>query len=307
MLSASSPSVSAYQKLLATGELEERAAQAWASLADCTLCPWECHVNRLDGKMGVCKAGSLARVASYGPHHGEEKVLSGTAGSGTVFFSRCNQHCIFCQNAEISQADAGEALDADQLAGVFLNLQSRGCHNINLVTPTHLVAQILAALLLAVRAGLHIPLVYNTGGYDKLETLRLLDGLVDIYLPDMKFNDVQTAKQLTGCKNYPAINRAAVQEMYRQVGNLRVDEAGIAQHGLIIRHLVMPNSLAGTRGIMQYISSEISPDAYVNIMDQYHPAYRSAAVAALNRPIESTELQKACAEARAVNLLHILS
>ncbi len=295
-----------YQKLLAAGELENRATLAWSQMADCALCPWQCHVNRLAGKVGVCRAGTLARVASYRPHMQEESVLSGTGGSGTVFFNRCNQHCIFCQNADISQTDNGDPLETKQLAAIFLELQAQGCHNINLVTPTHYIPKILAAVLVAARAGLSVPLVYNTGGYDSLAGLKLLDGVIDIYLPDMKFSDVHTSKQLSGSKNYPAINQAAVLEMQRQVGDLKVDAAGVAQRGLIIRHLVLPNQLAGTRAIMQFIGAEISPDASVHIMDQYHPAYHSAAIAALNRPPQSAELQKALTEAYAAGLHNLL-
>jgi len=295
------------QVLLASGELERRAEQAWARLADCTLCPCQCHANRLQGKLGVCRTGALARVAEYFPHHGEERVLSGSAGSGTVFFSRCNQHCIFCQNAEISQADAGRLVEPAELAGVFLELQARACHNINLVTPSHVVPQILAALVIAARAGLNLPVVFNTGGYDSLDTLRLLDGVIDIYLPDMKFNDASIARQLSGSKDYPAVNRAAVREMQRQVGTLALDADGLARRGLIIRHLVLPNQQAGTRGILRFISAELSPDTALNLMDQYHPAYRSAAIAAINRPVRSDEVQKAFVEARAAGLHNFLN
>ena len=291
-----------YLSLLESGELERRAAQAWDAMRSCDLCPWECKINRLAGKVGVCKSGDVARVASFGPSFGEEHVLSGTKGSGAVYFNRCSQHCIFCQSPEISQSDAGEAVTAEALARIFLDLQERGCHNINLVTPTHVIPQILAALLIAVRAGLRLPLVYNTGGYDRVEALRLLDGVIDIYLPDLKFSDPRSAKQLSGCKDYVDENHAAVIEMHRQVGNLVLDEAGLARRGLIARHLILPNGLSGVRGVMQFLSHEVSPDITVHLLDTYQPAHKSAAVAGLNRAVNPAELRKTSAEAEAAGL-----
>jgi putative pyruvate formate lyase activating enzyme len=291
-----------YLALLYTGELEARAAAAQAQLVECTLCPWRCRANRLAGKLGVCLSGALARVASYGPHPGEEPPLSGTRGSGTVFFSRCNLRCIFCQNHEVSQADAGRELQPGELAQVFLNLQSQGCHNINLVSPSHVVPHILAALVIAARAGLRLPLVYNTGGYDSLEALALLEDVVDIYLPDMKFAEPALAKQYCSPRDYPVVNQAAVREMYRQVGNLQLDSDGIAVRGLIVRHLVMPAHQAGTRTVAAFLAREISPAVTLNLMDQYQPAHRAAAFPILNRRITPAELHKAQAEVAAAGL-----
>lgn len=292
----------AYRNLLESGELERRAAAAQALLGHCAICPWNCKSNRLAGKRGVCLSGSLARVASFGPHHGEERVLSGWRGSGAVFFSRCNLRCIFCQNSEISQADEGPEVTAAELAEIFLRLQEQGCHNLNLVSPSHVAPQILNALAIAARQGLRLPLVYNSGGFDGLEMLRLLDGIVDIYLPDMKFSDPRSAHMLTGCKHYPAANRAAVAEMHRQVGQLVLDEDGLAVRGLIVRHLVLPNGLAGTRATVQFLAGEVSPEVCLNVMDQYRPSYKSAAVAAINRPVQAGEARAALEMARAAGL-----
>ncbi len=300
------PKSHAYLALLENGELERRAQWAQERLANCTQCPWNCKIDRLAGKKGVCQSGALARVASWGPHHGEEAVLSGWMGSGAIFFSRCNLRCTFCQNADISQADAGDEVSAEQLAAIFLALQDSGCHNLNLVTPSHVVAPILSALLIAARAGLRLPLVYNTGGYDCLETLRLLDGVIDIYLPDMKFGDPANGRLLAGCKNYPEINQAAVVEMYRQVGNLQVDEKGIAQHGLIVRHLVLPNNLASTRPVVQFLSGQISPDVALNLMEQYQPAFKAGAIAAARRPIKPEEYARARSEAQKAGLRRMI-
>ena len=295
-----------YLRLMETGELERRAAQAWDALESCDLCPWECRVNRLAGRLGVCKTGTAARVASFGPHFGDERVLTGTNGSGAVFFNRCSQHCIFCHSAGVSQTDDGEPVNADALARIFLDLQGMGCHNIHLVTPSHLIPQILAALLIAARAGLRLPLVFNTGGYDRVEALRLLDGVIDIYLPDLKFSDPRTAKQLSGCKDYVGVNHAAVIEMHRQVGDLVLDEAGLARRGLIARHLVLPNGLSGSRGVMQFLSQEVSQDTAVSLLDTFQPAHKSAAVAGLNHAVTPAELRKSTAEALAAGLHNLL-
>jgi putative pyruvate formate lyase activating enzyme len=295
-----------YLNLLESGELEQRASWAWEELRCCELCPWKCRINRLEGKTGVCRTAQMTRVASYTPHFGEERVLSGTRGSGTVFFSRCTQRCVFCQNAEISQADAGEPVSAEELAAIFLDLQAKGCHNINLVTPSHLIPQILAALLIAARNGLHLPLVYNTGGYDLPSALRLLEAVIDIYLPDLKYGDPQSAHQLSGCKDYVAQNQAAVIEMQRQVGPLVLDQDGLARRGLIARHLVLPNGLGGTRKVMQFLSQEISADTAVSLLDSYHPDHKSAAFPAIHRAVTPAEMRKAAAEAQAAGLHNFL-
>jgi putative pyruvate formate lyase activating enzyme len=232
-------------------------------------------------------------VSSYGPHFGEEAPLVGRHGSGTIFFTYCNLHCTFCQNYTISQLGEGSPINKEQLAEMMLSLQSRGCHNINLVSPTHVVPYILEALELAADKGLHLPLVYNSGGYDAVETLKLLDGIVDIYMPDMKYSDAKTAEELSGIKGYPEINKAAVKEMHRQVGDLRLDEDGIAQRGLLVRHLVLPNKLAGTEGVVRFLAREISANTYLNIMAQYHPCHRAFDMPQLARPLLEQEFQDA--------------
>jgi putative pyruvate formate lyase activating enzyme len=297
-----SPFHPAYQALTTSGEYESRIAQSHELLRQCVSCGWRCKVNRLEGELGVCKTGALAQVSSYGPHLGEENPLRGWRGSGTVFFSRCNLRCQFCQNADISQFDNGADLDIQRLAEVFLELQHMGCHNINLVSPTHVVPQIIAAVLIAAQAGLHLPLVYNTGGYDSLEALALLDGIVDIYMPDMKYANPQTALRYSRIPHYPQTNQAAVREMHRQVGDLVLDENNLAQRGLMVRHLVLPNGLAGTGEIMKFIAEEISPETYINIMDQYHPAYRAREYPRVNRRITAEEFQQAVQAAQSVGL-----
>ncbi len=283
----------AYLKLFRNGELGQRVLKAYAMLEACHVCAWGCQVNRRAGELGRCHTGELARVSSYAPHFGEEDPLRGWGGSGTIFFSRCNLRCQYCQNHEISQTDAGLELEPQEIAALMLELQSEGCHNINLVSPSHVVPQILAALWIAARAGLKIPLVYNTGGYDSLETLALLDGVVDIYMPDMKYADPKIAEKYSGIPNYPRINQAAVKEMHRQVGDLQLDEHGIAQRGLLVRHLVLPENLAGTEQIVHFLANEISKDTYLNLMDQYRPAYKAHHYPELSRTITAAEFQQA--------------
>jgi putative pyruvate formate lyase activating enzyme len=237
-------------------------------------------------------------VSSYGPHFGEEAPLVGVNGSGTIFFTYCNLRCIFCQNYSISQLGEGNKTSSEGLAKMMLSLQARGCHNINLVSPTHVVPFILDALELAAGMGLNLPLVYNTGGYDSLETLELLDGIVDIYMPDMKYSDEKTAENLSGIKDYPRINRAAVKEMHRQVGDLQIDEHGVAQRGLLVRHLVLPNRLAGTKEVTRFLAREVSTETYLNIMAQYRPCYKAYDVPSISRPLDKEEFQEA------INLAH---
>jgi putative pyruvate formate lyase activating enzyme len=244
-------------------------------------------------------------VSSYGPHFGEEAPLVGGHGSGTIFFTNCNLRCLFCQNYSISQLGEGYRVSKEELAYIMLSLQAQGCHNINLVSPTHVVPQILEALELAVKSGLHLPLVYNTGGYDSVETLRILDGIVDIYMPDMKYDDEKIARELSGIENYPEINKAAIKEMHRQVGDLEISEEGVAQRGLLVRHLVLPNGLAGTRGIVNFLSREISRNTYVNIMAQYRPCYRALEIASLGRPLSSAEFYEALCFAREAGLTRL--
>jgi putative pyruvate formate lyase activating enzyme len=232
-------------------------------------------------------------VSSYGPHFGEEAPLVGKRGSGTIFLTNCNLSCLFCQNYSISQLGEGEMVSKEELAYMMLYLQAKGCHNINLVSPTHVVPQILEALKIAIERGLDLPLVYNTGGYDSVETLKLLDGIVDIYMPDMKYSDEKIAQELSGIKNYPQVNKAAVKEMYRQVGDLQINEEGIAQRGLLLRHLVLPHGLAGTEEMVNFVSKEISPNTYINIMAQYRPCYKAHDIPSLARPISTAEFQEA--------------
>ena len=232
-------------------------------------------------------------VSSYGPHFGEEAPLVGRDGSGTIFFTRCNLNCVFCQNYTISQLGEGEAVSRQGLSRMMLALQDKGCHNINLVSPTHVVPHILDSLEMAVADGLHLPIVYNTGGYDSMETLKVLDGIVDIYMPDMKYSDEETAERLSGIKGYPEVNKAAVKEMHRQVGDLQMDRDGIARRGLLIRHLVLPNGLAGTGEIANFLAREVSANTYLNIMAQYHPCYRAFDNPLLSRPLNQQEFSEA--------------
>ena len=262
-------------------------------LAECRLCPRQCRVNRLAGESGECQITAQAMVSSYGPHFGEEAPLVGRHGSGTIFFTYCNLHCRFCQNYTISQLGEGDTADRRELAAMMLSLQAKGCHNINLVSPTHVVPYILEALVLAIDDGLQLPIVYNSGGYDSVETLELLDGIVDIYMPDMKYADEKTAAKLSGIKNYPEVNRAAVREMHRQVGDLEIDEQGVARRGLLVRHLVLPNRLAGTREVVRFLAREVSTNTYLNIMDQYHPCYQASVVRPISRSITGDEFQEA--------------
>ena len=288
-----------YGRLFRSGALADRARRAVERLADCDLCARSCHVNRLDSDRGaVCRTGRQAVVHSYGAHHGEERPLRGRGGSGTIFFSWCNLRCVFCQNWDISQQGSGTAVDADTLAAMMLHLQQAGCHNINFVTPSHVVAQILEALVLATRDGLRLPLVYNTGGYDSLEALALLDGVIDIYMPDMKYGDSATAHRYSHVRDYVEVNTAAVREMHRQVGDLVVAADGIAQRGLLVRHLVLPDDLANTDTVLQFLAREISPNTYVNLMDQYRPCYRADETPPLDRPITAAEYQHARDAAR---------
>jgi putative pyruvate formate lyase activating enzyme len=264
-----------YLALLDSGELDGRAALASERLAHCDLCPRECEVDRRAGKLGVCRTGERARVSSYGQHHGEEGPLRGWLGSGTIFFTRCNLRCQYCQNHEITQTDAGEEVSPEGLAKIMLELQKLGCHNINLVSPSHVIPQILAAVRIAARAGLRIPLVYNTGGYDSVQSLKLLEGIIDIYMPDMKYASAQIGLRYSKARDYPSVNRAAVREMHRQVGDLQINSRGLAERGLLVRHLILPNNLAGTAEIVRFLAQEISRDTYLNLMKQYHPAYNA--------------------------------
>jgi putative pyruvate formate lyase activating enzyme len=296
----------AFLNLLQTGELAARVRWAYEHLAHCDLCAHHCGVNRRETSRGtVCRTGEQAIVASYHPHFGEEAPLVGHGGSGTIFFAWCNLRCQYCQNYEISQLGEGVAVEPEELAAMMLHLQTRGCHNINLVSPSHVVAQILAATLIAAQAGLRVPLVYNTGGYDSPEALALLDGVIDIYMPDLKYADAAFARRYSKIREYPAINRAAVKAMHHQVGDLQLDHRGIAMRGLLVRHLILPNQLAGTREILDFLAREISRDTYINLMDQYYPCYKASEYPELNRRITPEEFNQAVAWAEELGLTRL--
>ncbi len=262
-----------YVELCRSGLIGERIDKAVRQLASCRLCPRECGVNRLDGEMGECRTGRLARIASLGPHFGEEAPLVGFQGSGTVFFCGCNLGCVFCQNADISQGPGGREVNAQELADIFIKIQAMGCANLNLVTPTHVLAQVLQALEIAVREGLALPLVWNCSGYESVEALSLLDGVVHIYLPDLKFMDEKPARNFCHAPDYPARAKQAIKEMHRQVGDLVLDETGLAVTGLLVRHLIMPGGLAGSESAIAFLADDISKNTYVNIMNQYRPCH----------------------------------
>lgn len=266
----------AYRNLLRTGELKQRAELAWQHIECCDLCARRCRINRrLTTKGSICQTGEQAIVHSYGPHHGEEDPLRGRMGSGTIFFSQCNLRCIFCQNWEISHKGVGRTVTPDELATMMMELEAQGCHNINFVSPSHVVAPIIAAVSIAAEKGLTLPLVYNTGGYDSIEALQLLDGIIDIYMPDMKYGDSEMGFKLSRARDYVEVNQAAVREMHRQVGDLELDARGVALRGLLIRHLVLPQGCAGTEQVAAFLAREISPNAYLNVMDQYRSCYKA--------------------------------
>ncbi|MGA2400991.1 MAG: radical SAM protein [Syntrophobacteraceae bacterium] len=283
----------AYIEAYRSGRLEEalRLASAW--MKKCTMCPRMCWVDRMAGQRGFCRTGRHAVLASYGPHYGEERPLVGRGGSGTVFFSHCNLLCVFCQNYDISHGGEGMPVGPEDIAEIMLALQKKGCHNINFVTPSHVIQPILEALPIAVEKGLEVPLVYNCGGYERVSALKLLDGIVDIYMPDFKFWDTGTARDLCGAPDYPDFARLALREMRRQVGDLVLDGSGVAQRGVLVRHLVMPDGLAGTPEIVDFIAREISAQTYVNIMDQYHPCGQALRNRTINRRITPGEFRQA--------------
>ena len=280
------------------GLIGKRIAAATKILNSCMLCPRKCGVNRVSGQTGICKTGRDASVSSYNAHFGEEAPLVGSRGSGTVFFTHCNLLCIFCQNFDISHEGHGREVSKEQLAGIMLQLQNSGCHNLNFVTPSHVIPQILAALEIAAKGGLRVPLIYNSSGYDDVATLKLLEGIIDIYMPDFKFWNSVIAEKVCNARDYPEIAQKALLEMHRQVGDLIIDESGIARRGLLIRHLVLPNNLAGTRGIMRFIAHSISPNSYVNIMPQYRPCGKAAEIKALSTPLSQKDYKRALQTAR---------
>jgi len=261
----------------------------------------------MKGELGTCLVGANALVASAAPHHGEEFPIRGWYGSGTIFFAGCNLRCVYCQNFEISHTPNGEELEPEALANIMLNLQEEGCHNINWVSPSHQVPQILEGLLIAAQRGLRLPIVYNTSAYDDVDTLRLLDGIVDIYMPDMKYADTVIGRRLSKVPDYPAIAQTAIKEMHRQVGDLELDQEGVAIRGLLVRHLVLPENLAGTAEVMQFLAREISRDTYVNIMDQYHPVGKATRHPQLNRLVTMEEVDTAVQLAKTAGLWRIHS
>ncbi len=297
----------AYLCLFESGELEQRAERALALLADCTLCPRDCHVDRLADKFAVCKTGRYAVVSSFFAHFGEENCLRGSRGSGTIFFSWCNLRCVFCQNYDLSWEGSGRHTPPEELAAMMLRLQEQGCHNINFVTPEHVVPQILEALPLAVRRGLRLPLVYNTGAYDSLESIHLMDGVVDIYMPDFKFWGLEQARRYVKAPNYPEAARRAIRAMHEQVGELVFDENGLALRGVLLRHLVMPGGIAGTREIMEWVARELSPNTFVNLMAQYFPAGKVSGkeYVEIDRRITDDEFQEAIATACSAGLNNV--
>ena len=274
-------------------ELDRRIEKAYKLLSPCEVCPRKCGVNRLEGEKGFCRSGEEVIVSSYNSHFGEEPPLVGNFGSGTIFFTNCNLKCVYCQNYPISQLGNGNKVSLSELAKIMLALQKRRCHNVNLVTPTHFVPQILKSLKLAIKMGLHIPIVYNTSGYDSVNTLKLLDGVVDIYLPDARYADNEIARKYSAAPDYFEIMKNALKEMHRQVGDLMTDKIGIARSGLIIRHLVLPEGLSGTKKIMHFIAREISPYTYVSLMAQYFPAYQAGQFLPLSRRINREEYKEA--------------
>lgn len=282
-----------YLDAFKAGTLHEKSETAAQLLLNCAICPRRCSINRLKDEKGFCQTGKNSVVCSYFPHHGEEPVLSGTKGSGTIFFSHCNMRCLYCQNYSFSQQKEGREVEIDELADCMLALQNLGCHNINFVTPTHVMPQILQALIRAIELGLNIPLVYNTSGYELPEMIRLLDGIIDIYLPDMRYADNVHALKYSLAPHYVELNRDSVKEMFRQVGRATFDEKGIITRGVIIRHLVLPHDISGTQDICAFIAKEISTETYISLMSQYFPAFKAKQNPPLERRITLEEYESA--------------
>lgn len=297
------PLYPSYLNLLASGELQRRADAAWEVLASCTICPQNCKVNRLAGKRAVCRSATEMIVGSWNVHRREEPPISGTRGAGTIFFGNCQARCTYCQNFWLSQEGKGKQVTPEQLAHMMLLLQKRQVHNLDFVTPTHYVPQILQALVIAAEKGLRLPIVYNCAGYENLETLKLLDGVVDIYLPDAKYADDKHALRTSKMPHYVESNHATLKEMYRQVGPLRLDDDGIGVRGLLIRHLVMPNQIAGTRAVLQWIADELGIDTPVSVMDQYFPAWKAHNDPTLNRRLYWSEYREAVDAMEAAGLV----
>ncbi|MEM5874493.1 MAG: radical SAM protein [Candidatus Aenigmatarchaeota archaeon] len=280
-----------YLNLIETGELEKKIKELYSILECCELCPRKCHVNRLKGEKGFCRSGSELMISSFGPHFGEEPELVGIHGSGTIFLTNCNLLCVYCQNYEISHLGEGREVSLEEAAGMMLTLQKIGCHNINLVTPTHFAPQLVKAIKIAAEKGLKLPIVWNCSGYENVDVIKILEGVVDIYMPDIKYSNSESARKYSRAPDYFERCKEAVKEMHRQVGDLKVDERGIAYRGLIIRHLVLPNDLAGSEKILEFIAS-LSKDNYVNIMDQYMPCWKAFEFKELSRSITASEYLK---------------
>jgi putative pyruvate formate lyase activating enzyme len=285
--------IPSYVSLFGKGELIQRAKLLNEFLKECRLCPRECRVNRLDGEVGVCQAGSDLTISSAFPHFGEEPPLVGNHGSGTIFLTHCNLRCVFCQNYDISHLGRGERIASSDMARIMLRLQEVGCHNINFVTPTHYAPQIVASLPEAIEKGLHLPIVYNCSGYESLEVIRLLEGIVDIYMPDAKYMDEKYSKRFSNASDYPEVIKKVLKEMHRQVGDLTINTKGVAEKGLLIRHLVMPGGVASSEAMLKFIAEEISIHSYVNIMEQYRPEYQAHEYHEISRRITLKEYMEA--------------
>ena len=296
----------AYIKLHRSGELKKRGEELWNMMESCNLCPRECGVNRLDGNEGFCKASSQLEISSYHPHFGEERPLVGNKGSGTIFFTNCGLRCVFCINWEVSLEGKGQPKSIEDLAKMMLILQNKGCHNINVVTPTHYSPHIVLAVDLAANEGLRLPLVYNTCGWERLEILRMLDGIIDIYLPDFKYSDGKmAAKYSSGSENYPEVTKAALLEMNRQVGVARPAKDGLMHRGLMIRHLVMPNGVSGAKNVIEWIAENLPKDTYLNIMSQYTPMYKASKYQEISRRITKEEYNEAIRWAKESGLTNL--
>jgi putative pyruvate formate lyase activating enzyme len=290
-----------YIELHKSGKLDIRIEKVAGIYKECTLCPHNCKTDRSVNKTGKCRSGMLPVVSSANPHFGEEPPLVGYSGSGTIFFTNCNLHCIYCQNYDISQMQIGQEISYFDLAELMIALQKRGCHNINFVTPTHMIYPILKALKIAIERGLNVPLVYNSGGYDSVDTLKLLNGIIDIYMPDFKYFNNKTGETLSGIKSYPEIAQMAITEMYRQTGDLKLDENEIAYRGLLLRHLVLPSHIEESKKILEFVLN-LSQNTYVNIMDQYRPEYRAAECRSITRRISTEEYLEVVAYAKKIGL-----
>jgi putative pyruvate formate lyase activating enzyme len=295
-----------YLNLIESGELKARSEKLKAIYKYCMLCPWDCRIDRTVGRLGVCKGSDKVKVSSAAPHFGEEPMISGTKGSGTIFFSNCNLRCKYCQNYQISQEGLGDEISDEQLADMMLMLQGKGCHNINLVSPVHYLPNIISALNIAVQKGLKLPIVYNSNGYEKADILEVLDGIVDIYLPDIKYSNNDVAVSLSNAPKYVEYNRATLKEMFRQTGNLEMDSACIAIKGLLIRHLVLPGDMAGSQRSFRLLA-ELSKDLWVSIMAQYKPCYKAMDDARIDRTILPDEYKRALRWAKEAGLHNIMT